>query len=113
YTAETFRGTLTVEVVTGVERRSLRLDVVKREHTFHVALPARPEGVRFDPEGRWLAAWTIEVGLDEQRKTLASDPSMVVRLRAATALAKDASAETVQTLARAPGDDAFGGVRAA
>ena len=111
-TAEAFRGTLVVEVASGAERRALRLDVVRREHTFHVALPARPDGVRFDPEGRWLAAWTIDASPDEHRKTLASDASMVVRLRAATALAKDSAAETVQALARAIAGDAFWGVRA-
>jgi aminopeptidase N len=111
-TADAFRGTLGVEVTVRGEKKALRLALKDREHTFHVPLAARPDAVRFDPDGWWLASWSLDVGLDAHRKALASDPSVPLRLRAAAALSKDSGSETVQALARAVRGDAFWGVRA-
>ncbi len=111
-TAEVFRGTLEVEVVTGGEGTTHHLVIDRREHAFHLPTAVRPERVRFDPDGAWLAVFTLEVGLDAHRKTLADDRSVVCRLRAAAALGKDSSGETIATLARAIRQDGFWGVRA-
>jgi len=107
-----FRGTMTVELVAGERRETRRLAIVDRAHAFHVPFPSKPERVRFDPEGEWLAAWTLDLGLDAHRATLASDPSVVLRMRAAVALAKDSSEPTIAALARALRSDAFWAVGA-
>ena len=111
-TAGAFKGTLVVELAAGdrVERR--RLAVTERVHAFHVPWDARPDVVRFDPDAVWPAAWTLDVGLDAHRKALASDPTVACRVRAAAALGKDGSLETVAALARAVRGDKFWGVAA-
>ena len=111
-TAAAFRGTMTVEILAGDRRETRRLAIVDRVHAFHVPFPAKPDRVRFDPEGEWLAAWSLDLGLDAHRKTLATDDSVVLRMRSAIALAKDSSAETIAALARAVGADAFWAVSA-
>ncbi len=81
-------------------------------HAFHVPWDARPDVVRFDPDAVWPAAFTLDVGLDAHRKALASDPTVACRVRAAAALGKDGSLETVAALARAVRGDKFWGVAA-
>lgn len=110
-TPEAFRGTLSVEVRTGRETKAMKFAVKERKHTWHVSLPSRPDLVRFDPAGDWLATWSFDGGSDAHRKALASDPSVVCRLRAAGALSRDTSPETVAALAKAARTDAFWGVR--
>ncbi|HVG93492.1 MAG TPA: M1 family aminopeptidase [Planctomycetota bacterium] len=111
-TASAFRGTLRVEIVHGKQTVRRDLALTERVHAFHIACSERPDVVRFDPEARWLAAWTLDVGVDAHRKALASDPWVACRMRAAAALGKDGGAETVQALARAVTEDGFWGVSA-
>ena len=112
-TAEAFRGTLVVEVVVGGRTERHRLAVRERVHAFHLPCAARPEVVRFDPDAHWLATWSLDVGLDAHRRALASDPTVACRARAAAALGKDSSAETVAALRKAVVGDRFHGVQAA
>jgi aminopeptidase N len=111
-TADAFRGTMTVELVAGEKTERRRLAITERVHAFHLSFAARPDVVRFDPDAEWLASWTFDVGLDAHRKALATDPTIAGRIRAANALAKDSSAETVAALARAVKGDKFWGVSA-
>jgi aminopeptidase N len=110
-TPEAFRATLSVAVRTGKDVAVHRLAVSEREHAFHLPLPEKPDAVWFDPEGDLLAGWSVDEPPDASRRALRDGP-LVVRLRAAGRLAKDAGAETVAALSRAVREDPFWGVRA-
>jgi aminopeptidase N len=110
-TPEAFRATLAVAVRTGKETTVHRLAVREREHAFHLPLREKPDAVWFDPEGDLLATWAVDEPPDATRRALRDGP-LVVRLRAAGTLAKDAGPETVAALARAVREDAFWAVRA-
>lgn len=111
-TPEAFRFKAEVELVFAGGRRERHvLEITRRDHTLHVPCAQPPERVRFDPEGDLLATLEVAVPPDVQRKVLADDPSAIVRLRAAGALAKDPSDATVEALGRAL-KDSFWGVAA-
>jgi aminopeptidase N len=110
-TPEAFRATLAVAVRTGKDTVVHRLAVREREHAFHLPLPGKPDAVWFDPDGDLLATWSVDEPADASRRALRDGP-LVVRLRAAGALGKDAGPETVAALARAVREDPFWAVRA-
>ncbi len=107
-----FRFSADVEVVArgGAVARH-RVEVTRRDHTLHLPCAEPPERVRFDPEGDLLATVELSVPPDAHRATLADDASAISRVRAAAALAKDATPATVEALAKAL-DDRFWGVAA-
>jgi aminopeptidase N len=108
-TPEAFRFQAEVELVFAGGRRERHvLEITRRDHTLHVPCERAPERVRFDPEGDLLATIEVSVSADVQRKSLADDPSAVLRLRAAQALAKDPSDATVEALGRALSDRFWG-----
>jgi aminopeptidase N len=111
-TPEAFRFTAEVEVLwKGGRSRRHRLEVTRRDHTVHLPCDEAPERVRFDPDGDLLC--TLEPGgaPDSQRAALAHDPAVIARLRAAAALAKDATQASADALERAL-HDGFWGVAA-
>ncbi len=64
--------------------------------------------MRFDPVGDLLATVELEGGADGHRTALAKDEAVIVRVRAAAALAKDATQATVDALAKALHDPFWG-----
>lgn len=109
-TPEAFRFQAEVEVAwKGGHRARHTVEVTRRDHTVHLPCAEAPERVRFDPDGDLLATVELTAGPDAHRAVLADDPAVMARVRAAAALAKDATQETVDALGRAL-DDRFWGV---
>jgi aminopeptidase N len=88
----------------------LRLTVEAASRSFVVPLPREPALVRVDPAGWILASWTSSLGTDQHAASLRSDPSPMIRIRAAKALAKDGSAVARAALDDALARDPFWGV---
>ncbi len=108
-TPEAFRFHVEVEAVfKGGRRQRHRLEVTRRDHTLHIPCDEAPERVRFDPDGDLLATVELEGGADGHRTALAKDEAVIVRVRAAAALAKDATQATVDALAKALHDPFWG-----
>jgi aminopeptidase N len=111
-TPDAFRFSASVEALwKGGRSERHRIEVTRREHTVHLPCDEAPERVRFDPDGDLLATVEPAGGADAQRTTLAEDPAVIARLRAAAALAKDPTQATVDALAKAL-NDRFWGVAA-
>ncbi|HZV79194.1 MAG TPA: M1 family aminopeptidase [Candidatus Binatus sp.] len=91
-----------------------RLPVVidKREHSFRVPLPARPETFVFDPRADVLKTVKLDVPTEMLLRQLASHRDVGARVFAARALAGNTSSEAIEGLTAALKRDKFWGVQA-
>jgi aminopeptidase N len=90
--------------------RRIRLHVERQHETVAIPLDVKPQLVRFDPGAFLLADLTYEFGDVLASATLAGDPSVAARIRAARELAKDGSALARTALERAFANEPFWGV---
>jgi aminopeptidase N len=107
-----FRMPVEIELVLPGETLIRRVEVSKREETFHFSLPERPRWVCFDPRDWVLKKLTSHKSKQEWLAQLAEDEHVMCRVRAVHALAemtKDGDAEAA--LVRAARDDPFWAVR--
>jgi aminopeptidase N len=97
----------------GIEgERRIRAHVERAHETITVPLDFEPKMVRFDPGAFLLADVTYEFGVEFAASTLAGDPDVVAKIRAARELAKDGSPAAREALAAAFARDEFWGVLA-
>jgi aminopeptidase N len=90
----------------------MRLRVEHARETFAIPLDAQPALVRIDPGAYVLGTMVYQLGSEMHARILRSEPSVVSRIRAARALAKDRSRVASDSLAAALRDDPFWGVSA-
>ncbi len=97
----------------GIEKeRRIRAHIERAHETISVPLDFEPKMVRFDPGAFLLADVKYELGVDFAAATLAGDPDVVAKIRAARELTKDASAAAREALAAAFERNQFWGVLA-
>jgi aminopeptidase N len=102
--------TLLFALPEGEQRFPLR--VHEQLHTFHIALPAKPHWMSFDP-GNWLLKkLQLKVPKDMLIAQLQHDPDIMGRIYAAEALGELGSLEAVASLRQALEQDTFWGVQA-
>ena len=99
------------ELTTKGERR-IRVHVGRAHETITVPLEFEPKLVRFDPGAFVLADVTYAFGVEFASATLAADPDVVARIRAASELAKEGSTAARETLSALFGREKFWGVLA-
>src|SRR5262249_56852519 len=88
------------------------LRVHEQLHTFHIALPAKPRWLSFDP-GNWiLKRLQLKMPKDMLIAQLQHDPDIMGRIYAAEALGEVGSLEAVASLRQALEHDSFWGVQA-
>src|SRR5262249_21430107 len=88
------------------------LRVHEQLHTFHVALPAKPRWMSFDP-GNWiLKKLQLKVPKDMLTAQLQHDPDIMGRIYAAEALGEIGSLEAVASLRQVLEQETFWGVQA-
>jgi aminopeptidase N len=92
----------------GETRIVLRIE--SGHETFRLACPAEPELVRIDPGAYVLAHVTYDLGTDMHAAIVRCEPDVVARIRAARALANDASRTARAALVSALQNDRFWGV---
>jgi aminopeptidase N len=97
----------------GIEgERRIRTHVEKAHETIAVPLDFEPKIVRFDPGAFLLADVTYAFGVDFAAATLAGDPDVVAKIRAARELAKDGSGPAREALSAVFARNEFWGVLA-
>jgi aminopeptidase N len=94
------------------DERRIRVHVERVYEAVTVPLEFEPELVRFDPGAFILADVTYRFGVDFAAATLAADPDVIARIRAARELAKQPSTTAHESLARAFQREKFWGVLA-
>jgi aminopeptidase N len=87
----------------------VQLHVERAPQTFAVRLEREPALVRVDPAAWILSSWTSSLGTDVHVAIVRGDPSPISRIRAAKALAKDATRVAREALAHALAHDPFWG----
>jgi aminopeptidase N len=93
-------------------RQHFPLRVHEQLHTFHIALPAKPRWMSFDP-GNWiLKKLQLKVPKDMLIAQLQHDPDIMGRIYAAEALGELGSLEAVTSLRQAMEQETFWGVQA-
>jgi aminopeptidase N len=92
--------------------RRVRVTVERTHETIAIPLPFEPKLVRFDPGAFVLADVTYELGADAAKAVLQGDPSVVARIRAGRALAKEGSRSAFEAIAEAFAREPFWGVLA-
>jgi aminopeptidase N len=94
------------------ERSAFPLRVHEPLHTFHIALPAKPRWMSFDP-GNWiLKKLQLKVPKDMLIAQLQHDPDIMGRIYAAEALGEVGSLEAVASLRQGLEQETFWGVQA-
>lgn len=88
------------------------IEILQRNHTYFVKLPARPSYVRFDPENAILKKVEFERSQDALIAQLQQDTTASARYDACEALGKLSDAAAIAALAKALNEDPFWGVRA-
>jgi aminopeptidase N len=102
--------TLLFALPEGEQRFPLR--VHEQLHTFHLALPAKPRWMSFDP-GNWIVKkLQLKVPKDMLIAQLQHDPDIMGRIYAAEALGEIGSLEAVTSLRQVLEQDTFWGVQA-
>lgn len=102
--------TLLFALPEGEQRFPLR--IYEQFHTLHIALPAKPRWLSFDP-GNWLLKQLqLKVPKDMLIAQLQHDPDVMGRIYAAEALGELGSLEAVASLRQALERDDFWGVQA-
>jgi aminopeptidase N len=100
------------EVAPGPERSAFALRVHEQLHTFHIALPAKPRWMSFDP-GNWiLKKLQLKVPKDMLIAQLQHDQTIMGRIYAAEALGEIGSLEAVTSLQQVLEQETFWGVQA-
>jgi aminopeptidase N len=95
-----------------VEPSTFPLRVQEQLHTFHIALPAKPRWLSFDP-GNWiLKRLQLKMPKDMLIAQLQHDPDIMGRIYAAEALGEVGSLEAVASLRQTLAHDSFWGVQA-
>ena len=98
-TADAFRFHADIEV--RAQDRSVtreRVEITRREHTFHFPCAESPSLVLFDPEGDVLASVEVDQPSAAHRLTLSSELPVITRIRAAKQLAEDPSSDSLTAL---------------
>ena len=103
---------LAFKVVTKEGTRDFTLPVGERTQTWSIPLDTSPDRVEIDPGFRVLANMSVEGSTKLLKASLQGDGCVVGRIRAAKALAKDASPAALDALAEALQQEPFWGVRA-
>jgi aminopeptidase N len=94
------------------EPSTFPLRVHEQLHTFHIALPAKPQWMSFDP-GNWiLKKLQLKVPKDMLVAQVQHDPDVMGRIYAAEALGEIGSLEAVASLRRVLEQETFWGVQA-
>jgi aminopeptidase N len=88
----------------------LTLHVERAHESFVIACAAKPALIRIDPGAYLLCTMNYDLGTEMHAAMLASDPSPVARIRAATALGKDAARTAATALVDALANEPFWGV---
>ena len=88
----------------------MRVRVSEARETFKIPVEREPELVRIDPGAFVLASVTYKIGVKHAKATLAGDPDVVARIRAARELAKDGSESARNGLKKAFESEPFWGV---
>ena len=88
------------------------VELTEKSHTFFVALPSRPQFVRFDPNENFLKSVQFERSKEMLIAQLTRDDSVLARYEACDALGKLHAEGSVEALQKALESDAFWGVRA-
>lgn len=100
----------------GLERlpgeRRLRALIERGHETITVPLDFEPQLIRFDPGAFVLGDVTYKLGTQFAAATLAADPDVVARIRAARELARDGTFDAVRALRDAFAREPFWGVLA-
>jgi len=92
--------------------RRVRASVERRHETITVPLDFEPKLVRFDPGSFLLADVRYRLGADLAAATLAADPDVIARIRAARELAKDGGRVAREAIVTAFAQEPFWGVLA-
>ncbi|HEX5274637.1 MAG TPA: M1 family metallopeptidase [Candidatus Rubrimentiphilum sp.] len=95
-----------------VDGRRIRVQVEREHETIAVPLDSEPTLVRFDPGAFILGDVTYALGVRFSSAALASDASVVARIRAGCELVKDGSGQARTAVEAALKSDAFWGVAA-
>ena len=90
--------------------RRVRASVERRHETITVPLDFEPKLVRFDPGSFLLADVRYRLGADLAAATLAADPDVIARIRAARELAKDGGRVAREAIVTAFAREPFWGV---
>ncbi|MGH7908057.1 MAG: M1 family aminopeptidase, partial [Candidatus Binataceae bacterium] len=112
-TAALFRVSATIALMDagGTESRH-KVEIDKREHTFHFRCEKAPKAVRFDPSSDILKKVRHKRGREALETILRRAPEAIGRGEAAAALGKDGSPAAVDALRHAMLNDPFWGVQA-
>jgi aminopeptidase N len=94
------------------DERRIRVRVERAHETITVPLDFEPKLIRFDPGAFILSDVTYAFGTQFAAATLAHDPDVVARIRAARELTKEGSAKAREALAAAFERERFWGVLA-
>jgi aminopeptidase N len=88
------------------------VELTEKSHTFYVALPSRPEYVRFDPNDHFLKTAQFDRSKDMLIAQLSRDDNVLARYEACDALGKLRNEGAIEALTKALDNDTFWGVRA-
>ena len=90
--------------------RRVRLEITRENESFAVPIDAEPGLVRIDPGAYVLGKVEYKLGADMHAQVLRSEPDVVARMRAASALAKSGTRAAKEALIAALGSEPFWGV---
>jgi aminopeptidase N len=102
---------LSLLMVTADGEQTVTLPISERSRTWAIPLDQKPRRVEIDHGFRFLSNMTIEGSRELLSASLKDDTSVVGRIRAAKALAKDGSPKAILALADALQNESFWGVR--
>ncbi|MBI5610822.1 MAG: HEAT repeat domain-containing protein [Deltaproteobacteria bacterium] len=90
----------------GAAAVELTLKVSKKQHSFHLSLPAAPKLALVDPRSDLLGTWDLGLSEPLLRAALASAPTAMARVQAALALGKKPNRQNVEALSAVLGSNA-------
>ena len=108
---EAFHFTLPLAIAAGDQITEVALPVRERSRTWTLPCPTAPDRVEVDAGFRALADLTVKGSRGRLIASLQSDRGVIGRIRAARALAGEASPAAIAALCRALTEDSFWGVR--
>jgi aminopeptidase N len=111
---EVFRATVDVAfVLDDGSRRTERVKISEKDHTFTFGLASKPKMVQFDPGLCLLKTAEFNKPKDMLTHQLEHDTDVIGRIEAARGLAKHSSPDSVKALKKAVQKDGFWGVQVA
>jgi aminopeptidase N len=110
-TPQAFRATVDIAFMMSDGRRSERVKITEREHTFTFGLPDRPKMVQFDAGYSLLKSLDFDKPKDLLIYQVENDDDVAGRIEAARGLAKHTSPDAVAALKKAVMDDRFWGAQ--